>query len=79
MMTDDRGVGGAVLTDKKQAYQALVSDVKECYTAQEAEHKDEPVYLTWYGNSESQPPQRSRRNNRNRLAEKGLSENQGLS
>ncbi len=40
------------MTDKKQAYQALVSDVKEYYLAQEAKHKDEPVYLTWYDDCE---------------------------
>lgn len=36
------------MTDKKQAYQALVSDVKEYYIAQETKHKDDSVYLTWY-------------------------------
>lgn len=40
------------MADKKQAYQALVSDVKEYYTAQEAEHHDESVYLTWYDDCE---------------------------
>ena len=40
---------------------------------------DGGAYLTCYGNAEPQPPQRSERNNRNRLAEKGLGENQGLS
>ena len=67
------------MTDKEQAYQALASEVKEYYIALEAEHHDEAVYLTWYGNSELQSTKRSGRNNRNRLAEKGLGENQGLS
>ena len=42
--------------DKKQAYQELISDVKKFYIAQEAEHHNESVYLTWYGNAEPQPP-----------------------
>ena len=33
---------------KEQAYRALIDDVKEYYTAQEAIHKNDPVYLTWY-------------------------------
>ena len=44
--------GGVALVNKEQAYQALVSDVKEYYTAQEAEHHDE----SGYGNAEPQPP-----------------------
>lgn len=34
--------------DKKQAYQELISDVKEYYKAQEATYKDDPIFLTWY-------------------------------
>ncbi len=38
--------------NKEQAYQELISDVKKFYIAQEAEHHDESVYLTWYDNCE---------------------------
>ena len=34
--------------NKEQVYQELISDVKEYYLAQETNHKDEPLYLTWY-------------------------------
>ena len=44
--------GGVVLVNKEQAYQELISDVKNYYKAQEAEHKDEAVYLTWYDDCE---------------------------
>ena len=36
------------MVNKEQAYQELISDVKNYYKAQEAEHKDKSVYLTWY-------------------------------
>ena len=38
--------------DKKQAYQELISDVKEYYKAQEATYKDDPIFLTWYDDCE---------------------------
>ena len=38
------------MTSKAQAYQALISDVKEHYIEQGELHKNEPVYLTWYEN-----------------------------
>ena len=38
--------------NKEQAYQALVSNVKEYYKAQEAEYHDKSVYLTWYDDCE---------------------------
>ena len=38
--------------NKEQAYQELISDVKKFYIAQEAEHHNESVYLTWYDNCE---------------------------
>ena len=36
------------MVNKEQAYQELICDVKNYYKAQEAEHKDKSVYLTWY-------------------------------
>lgn len=38
--------------NKKQAYQELISDVKNYYTAQDPEHYDESVYLSWYDDCE---------------------------
>lgn len=40
------------MTNKERAYQALISDVKEYYIAQEAIHKNDPSYLAWYENCE---------------------------
>ena len=44
--------GGVASVNKEQAYQELISDVKKFYIAQEAEHHNESVYLTWYDNCE---------------------------
>lgn len=35
--------------NKQQQYQKLIADVKAFYSAQGGAHKNEPVYLTWYG------------------------------
>ena len=38
-----------IAMSKQEQYQALIADVKAYYTAQGDAHKNEPVYLTWYG------------------------------
>ena len=40
------------MTNKEQAYQTLISDVKEYYIEQEEIHKNDPIYLAWYENCE---------------------------
>lgn len=40
------------MTKKELQYQALISDVKRFYKEQEAIHRDETVYLTWFEDCE---------------------------